>query len=167
MKLKAKKIKINGQVAYKYFKPKYCCAMLQTNPIVEIVDEHPNNYLCCLECKNENNNCADCSYDILNDSTFGLFLTEEKKTTDWEDTYYYPIKYCPFCGEKIEVEVLESIDKTKEVEKINSMIEELRKKVNSCDSKKKCASLNKEIKALYALSDYYYTTGEIDDNTGD
>lgn len=166
MKLRVKKIKVNGQVAYKYFKPKYCCNMLQTNPTIEIANEYPNNYSCCTECESENS-----KYDISNNETFGLFLTENVKTTDWEDTfldtYYYPIKYCPFCGEKIEIEMLGSIDKTKEAEKIDSMIKELKEKIASCDSKKKCESLNKEIKALYNLSDYYYTTGEIDDNTED
>ena len=68
------------------------------------------------------------------------------------------------CGEPIEVDVIETIDKTEEAEKVSEVATKLRKQLWACDSKKKCAELEKEIRNLDDIVNYYYSTGEIDEN---
>lgn len=165
MKIKAKKITVGGSIAYKYFKPEFCCKALEKNPMTIIDSQYPDNYLC-RDCQSWE--CQGCDFISNNEENFGVFLHTEDEVSDWEDTwpedYYYPIKFCPFCGESIEVEVTETIDKTAEAEKVAEVATKLRKQLWTCDSKKKCAELEKEIKNLESIQDYYYSTGEIDED---
>lgn len=165
MKIRAKKIKIGDSIDYKYFKPKYCCTAMEKNPMIDIYNEYPDNYLC-KDC--DKLDCTGCEIED-SDSTFGMFLSTEIEVRDWEDswpeTYYYPIKYCPFCGEPIEIEITETVDKTVEIEQLANKMSKIRKQIWSCDSKKKCLELEERINSLSEIEDYYYTTGEIDEGT--
>ena len=163
MEIKAKQIIVDRSTSYKYYKPKFCCKALEENPRIVISNEYPDNYLC-RTC--ETIECHGCDYKT--DETFGIFFYISEEVQDWEDTwpedYYYPLKFCPFCGEPIEVDVIETIDKTEEAEKVSEVATKLRKQLWACDSKKKCAELEKETRNLDDIVNYYYSTGEIDEN---
>lgn len=165
MKIIAKKIKVNDDTFYKYFKPKYCCIAMEKNPMIDIYNEYSDNYLC-KGC--ESLDCIGCEFEDTG-RVFGMFLSEEIEVYDWGDSwpenYFYPIKYCPFCGEPIEIEITETIDKTVEVELLENELSKLRKQLWSCDSKKKCSELEKRIRSLSEIVEYYYMTGEIDEDT--
>ena len=51
--------------------------------------------------------------------------------------YYYKFNFCPICGEKIDIEVIDSIDVTEEYESLYKEREEIHKKLNRTDSIKK------------------------------
>lgn len=165
MKIKVKKITVDESIAYKYFKPEFCCKTLKKNPMIVIDSQCPDNYLC-RDCQSWE--CQGCDSMNENEEKFGVFLHTEDEVDDWGDTwpedYYYPIKFCPFCGEPIEVEVTETTDKTAEAEKVAEVLTKLRKRLWTCDSKKKSAGLEKEIRNLEDIENYYYSTGEIDED---
>lgn len=88
----------------------------------------------------------------------------------WDDCHsiesnYKTIKYCPFCGEKINIEIVNTIDKTEEYKKLTNERDELNEKRRKTDSKKeetelyvKIKILDKQINALYyndSFSSYF------------
>lgn len=136
MKIKVEKWIIDGEVSYKVLNIERCCDKLinsKNTRLNKAYDEH---------------GCYD--YDSEEDYSVKLFRKEE--WTDWEDTfsenYYEKIDYCPFCGEKIIVEIVNEIDKTGEYKELQKQRSELWKKCCKTDSKKKEETLRQQVNEL-------------------
>ena len=87
---------------------------------------------------------------------------------DYEDDYEiiknYPIKYCPWCGEKIEINVADELDMVAREREIINKLKNLHEKINKSDSisertrlSKKEELLRDEIDKMYDLDEW---TGE-------
>lgn len=55
------------------------------------------------------------------------------------------IQYCPFCGKKIEIEIVNTIDKEDDYNRLYDSIKDLLRKRNSCDSIRKRDEIQQEI----------------------
>lgn len=84
---------------------------------------------------------------------YSVCITNSYDTNDgWDDchslcTDYKEIKYCPFCGEKIEI-IFYEIDKSEEHNKLTNEREILNNKRRKTDSKKKERELSEKIYEL-------------------
>lgn len=98
MKIGLVELKINEDNYYKYKSFKYCCTKIRDNPCIVFTGE-----------------------DIVEESddpsiwNIPKFCIRKEVTQDfWEDTFEYtnnfPINFCPFCGEKIEISIAEKKD---------------------------------------------------------
>jgi DNA repair exonuclease SbcCD ATPase subunit len=131
-----------------------------------ITDEYENKSYkiksiekCCDKLTNSNNisinndYCeGDNSYD--DDSYSVKLVRKEEEGIPWEDymetNYYYEkIDFCPFCGEKIEIEFMdEVVDKQEELKQLRKEREEVWSKCRKTDSKKKEQELQKRVREL-------------------
>lgn len=66
----------------------------------------------------------------------------------WDNTYYEEIQYCPFCGGKIEIEVMKKIDMENKYEELSKVQQDLIYKRNHTDSKKKENELQTKINLI-------------------
>ena len=88
------------------------------------------------------------------DNTYSVkLIRKEEEGIPWEDYsetnfYYEKIDYCPFCGEKINIEFVGEINKTEEYNKLEKERETLWNKCRKIDSKKKYNELYKQVQAL-------------------
>ena len=78
-----------------------------------------------------------------------------------EDTRYHMITYCPCCGEKIEVNIIREVDKTEEYNNLRSQYDEIHKKWEKCDSKKKSSELETEWREINKVINGFYVTGSV------
>ena len=85
---------------------------------------------------------------------------EPDKKTIWEQTDNYPIQFCPHCGEKIEISVVEEIDVSDKYNELTKQREELWKKCQRTDSKKKESELRKQVRKLDDQINDFYELGE-------
>ena len=80
---------------------------------------------------------------------------------EWEQTDNYPIQFCPHCGERIEISVVDEIDVSDKYNELTEQRKELWKKCQRTDSKKKeselreqVGKLDKQINGLYLLDEW-------------
>ena len=71
---------------------------------------------------------------------------------------YYKINYCPFCGEKINIEIDSVEDVTEKYNKIKEKRYNLRQMLRDCDSKSMERKLEEKIRELNKKIDYYFET---------
>lgn len=167
MKIEVIKQVFGGETQYKYKPIKYCCEELKNNEYINLENEISSNTYC-YRC--DIGNCDDCEHNE-NEDECGRVLAMMMRYDDafpepWENfystnTYYFPIKFCPFCGESIEVVVVGEEDKTEEYLELRKQLEDVRKKIRKNDSKKKEAELEKlsrelsnKIEEFHILSEY-------------
>lgn len=75
---------------------------------------------------------------------------------EWEQTDNYPIQFCPHCGEKIEISVVEEIGVSDKYNELTKQRKELWKKCQRTDSKKEDYELTKQVRKLdYQIDDFY------------
>jgi hypothetical protein len=114
-----------GDTSYKIKSIEKCCNKLTNSMNISINNEY----------------CEDDNYS--DDNTYAVKLIRKEKETDpWEDysqtNYYYEkIGFCPFCGEKIEIEFIGEVDKQEELKQLQQERDEIWKKCRKTDSKKK------------------------------
>ena len=149
MKINFVKINFNQTESYKYKPIKYCCPGIMRYPIV-IANED------------------------LRDQNYGYYGTDDMPRVcisetihrqdwddEWDETENHVINYCPYCGEKI---VLAVVDE-KDCDELYQEVTNLRKKkwaeYIKTDSKKKAnklrqevAELDNKINGLYELEEY-------------
>lgn len=95
------------------------------------------------------------------DNTIPQFCTSYTETfnswgDEFEQTDNYPIQFCPHCGEKIEISVVEEIDVSDKYNELSKQREELWKKCQRTDSKKKESELREQaIKLDNQINDSY------------
>ena len=75
---------------------------------------------------------------------------------EFEQTDNYPIEFCPHCGEKIDISVVDEIDISDKYNELTKQREELWKKCQRTDSKKEAAELRKKVMKLDdQINDFY------------
>lgn len=155
MKIELIRLKFDDTHSYKYKPFKYCYDEIQNDKAIVFAGE-----------------------DLVCNDTFGLvvrdsddniipqFCTSYTETfNSWGDEYEqtdnYPIKFCPHCGEKIEISIVDEIDVSDKYNELTNQREELWKKCQKTDSKKKEAELreqvgkfDKQINGLYLLDEW-------------
>lgn len=145
MKIKVEKWTFDGSESYKVVDISQCCDSIRSNPLIDF-------YVECFE---------------NSEDEYGLGLCKTDTYPEpWEDYYttsyqYYKINYCPFCGEPITIEIVDSIDKNAEYKQIKTEVYDLRKKINKCDSKKKEAQMESEFRKKNDLLNQFYQNGNI------
>ena len=101
MKIELIKLRFNQTFSYKYKSFTYCCNALKNNPCILFTDEDV---------------MSDPSYSISDqDNSLPRFcMTRTLSFRDWEDeweeTENIPIRFCPHCGEEIQIHVSEEQD---------------------------------------------------------
>lgn len=159
MKIEVIKHTFDGETQYKYKPFEYCCEELKRNDYINLEYEY-DNY--CNLCEKED--CINCKYD-LDDTGRKLAMMiryDDTHPEPWEnyyttDTYLFPIKFCPFCGEPIEIVCVGEVDKTEEYLKLCSLLDNIRKDIRKTDSKKKEAELTKVERELrYKVEEFHY-----------
>jgi formate dehydrogenase maturation protein FdhE len=86
------------------------------------------------------------NYDIQEYSV--KLIRNEEGYDEYRDTFYEKINYCPFCGSKIIIEIVNEVDKTEEYKNLEKEREALWKKCCKTDSKKKAQILNQQVREL-------------------
>ena len=83
------------------------------------------------------------------DINYSVKLARDEYDYDgWNDTYYEKINYCPWCGSRIEVEIVNTINKTEEYKSLQQKRNELWGKCCKTDSKKKGQDLQEQVRLL-------------------
>lgn len=142
MKIELIKLKFNDTCAYKHKPFTYCCDEIQNDKAIVFTGE-----------------------DLVCNDTFGLVVRDSDDNiipqfcnsytetfNSWGDEYEqtdnYPIQFCPYCGEKIEISVVDEIDVSDKYDELTKQREELWKKCQRTDSKKKESELREQVSKL-------------------
>ena len=83
---------------------------------------------------------------------------------EWEQTDNYPIQFCPHCGEKIEISVVDEIDVSDKYNELSKQREDLWKKCQKTDSKKEECELRKQVRKLDDQINDFYELGKWKEN---
>lgn len=151
MKIELIKLKFNDTHSYKYKPFQYCCDEIQNNE--------------CIEFTNENLTNLNVDYDKEYGFIPQLCTSHTDIITSYEDEWTqddnYPIKFCPHCGEKIEISVVDEIDVSDKYKKLSKLREELWKKCQRTDSKKEEFELMEHVRKLDDQINNFYELGEL------
>lgn len=137
MKIRAEKWFITGKMEYTSYKIvsiKKCCDELINSENISL-NKAFNEHSCYDYDSSEGDysvKLTRCEYD---DETGYEFLHEK-------------INYCPFCGSRINIEIINTIDKTEEFNTLEKQRDELWNKCCKIDSKKKASELHQQVEAL-------------------
>lgn len=154
MKIELIKLKFNDTCSYKHKPFTHCCDEIQNDKAIVFTGE-----------------------DLVCNDTFGLVVRDSDDNiipqfcnsytetfNSWGDEYEqtdnYPIKFCPHCGEKIEISVVEEIDVSDKYNELTKQREELWKKCQRTDSKKKEAELREQVRKLDNQINSFYWLDE-------
>ena len=116
----------------------YCCDGIKKLPNVDFYFETTEN-----TDNNIDNGCGNgqnLGIMLKNDVTY--YDPYEYNDYGYSEDYFYKFNYCPICGEKIDVEIIDSIDITDEY---NLLIERKKYLQNMTDDTEKCLPLRKKI----------------------
>lgn len=146
MKIELIKLKFNDTYSYKYKPFTYCCDKVQNDKAIVFTGEDIN----------------DIGGEYEDDGNFiPQFCTSYTEVIisyedEWEQTDNYPIQFCPHCGEKIEISVVDEIDVSDKYNELSKQREELWKKCQRTDSKKEDYELTKQVRKLDdQINDFY------------
>ena len=93
-----------------------------------------------------------------------FFIYSSEEIHDWEDSWlqedYYKVDFCPHCGEKIEISVVDEIDANEKYKELESKRDELSKRRRKTDSKKREYELTEEIQELDRLINDFHDVSE-------
>lgn len=145
MEIKVEKWIVDGNVSYKILSIDKCCDKLINSKNTTInngLDEF-NNY-----------------YDEDQDSYSVKIARDEYDYDGWNDTYYEAINYCPWCGSRIEIEVINVIDKTEEYLSLRKERDTLWEKCRKTDSKKQENELEQQVRELDKKSNGMYISDD-------
>lgn len=154
MRIEVIKQIVDDTEIYKIKKMEYCCQKLKRNPMIKLFNEYIENAYCHHCNVPDDFDCKDCELQEEADE-YGKRLSmmiQEKDTypEPWEDGYitdyrYYPIEYCPHCGQPIEIEIIKEEDVTEQYKRLVEQKNAIYKKMKSTDSKKKERELSEEV----------------------
>ena len=145
--------------SYQIIDCEYCCEGIKELPSINFYFQHTENTDNPLE-------------DELDwDQDLGVMLQNEVTYHEgWgyddyglTDYYYYKLNFCPICGEKIEVEIIDSIDVTEEYESLSKERDEVHKKWNRTDSIKKQNEYENKRRELDRKIEAFYHTDMLPD----
>ena len=138
MKIELIKLKFNDTHSYKYKPFKYCCDKIQNDKAIVFTGEDIN----------------DIGGEYEDDGIYiPQFCTSHTEVItsyedEWEQTDNYPIQFCPHCGRKIEISVVDEIDVSDKYEELTKQRERLWNKCRRTDSKKEESELRKQVVKL-------------------
>ena len=154
MKIELIRLKFNDAHSYKYKPFTHCCDEIQNDKAIVFTGE-----------------------DLICNDIFGLVVRDSDDIIipqfcashtevitsyedEWEQTDNYPIQFCPYCGEKIEISVVDEIDISDKYEELTKQRDELWKKCQRTDSKKEEHELRKQVRKLDDQINDFYELGE-------
>lgn len=149
MKIELIKLKFNDTHSYKYKLFTHCCDEIQNDKAIIFTGEDLVH-------------SDDCWGDERYIPRFCTSHTEviTSYEDEWEQTDNYPIQFCPHCGEKIEISVVDEIDMSDKYEELTKQRDELWKKCQRIDSKKKESELREQVRKLDNQINDFYELGE-------
>lgn len=149
MKIDLIKLKFNDTCAYKHKPFQYCCDAIQNDKAIVFTGEDLVH-------------SDDCWDDERYIPQFCTSYTETFNSwgDEWEQTDNFPIKFCPHCGKKIEISVVDEIDVSDKYNKLSKQREELWKKCQRTDSKKKESELREQVRNLDNQINGFYLLDE-------
>lgn len=150
MKIELIKLKFNDTHSYKYKPFKYCCDEIQNDKAIVFTGEDIND----IGGEYEDDNV---SIPQLCTSHTEVITSYED---EWEQTDNYPIQFCPHCGKKIKISVVDEIDVSDKYNKLSKRREELWKECQRTDSKKKESEGRKQVRKLDDQINDFYELGE-------
>ena len=148
MKIELIRLKFNDTHSYKYKPFKYCCGEIHQNDCIIFTNEDLSPLK-----------------HIDYDNFIPQFCTSHTEVItsyedEWEQTDNYPIRFCPHCGEKIEISVVDEIDVSDKYDELTKQRDELWKKCQRTDSKKKEAELREQVRKLDNQINGFYLLDE-------
>lgn len=146
MKIELIRLKFDDTYSYKYKPFKHCCDEIQKDKTIVFTGEDINDI------------GGECIYI----PQFCTSYTEIFNSwgDEFEQTDNYPIQFCPHCGEKIEISVVEEIDVSDKYNELTKQRKELWKKCQRTDSKKKEAELREQVRNLDNQINGFYLLDE-------
>lgn len=150
MKIELIRLKFNDTHSYKYKPFKYCCDEIQNDKAIVFTGEDIND----IGGEYEDDNV---SIPQLCTSHTEVITSYED---EWEQTDNYPIQFCPHCGKKIKISVVDEIDVSDKYNKLSKRREELWKECQRTDSKKKESEWRKQVRKLDDQINDFYELGE-------
>lgn len=158
MKIELIRQRFNDTRGYKYEPFSYCCDKIKDNPRIVFSDEVELDV----------NNLDDCLDDECTFPAFAIWHSETVHSweDEWENDYYYKISHCPFCGESIEITVVGEEDVDEYYKTLSKQRDELWKKYNRTDSKKKSEELREQVQELDDQINWLYQLAEYKDVKG-
>lgn len=150
MKIDLIKLKFNDTCVYKYKPFTYCCDEIQSDKAIVFTGEDIN----------------DIGGEYEDDGVYipQLCTSHTEVITsyedEWEQTDNYPIQFCPHCGEKIEISVVDEIDVSDKYEKLTKQRDELWERCRRTDSKKKESELREQVGKLDKQINSFYWLDE-------
>lgn len=158
MKIELIKLKFNDTCSYKHKPFKHCCEAIQNDKAIVFTGED-------LVC----NDIFGLVVKDSDDNIIPQFCNSYTETfNSWGDEYEqtdnYPIQFCPHCGEKIEISVVDEINVSDKYDELSKQREELWKKCQRTDSKKKESELRKQVGKLDDQINDFYELGEWREN---
>lgn len=150
MKIELIRHKFNNTRGYKYKPFVLCCKKLADNPRIVFSDE----------VYTEDNRDDECTFPA-----FAIWHSEVIRSweDEWEQDEYFKINHCPFCGEPIEISVVCEENMNEYYKTLSKQREELWKKCNRIDSKKKSEELRKQVQELDDQINWLYQLEEYKD----
>lgn len=140
MKVEIIKQNLGDEVSYKYKPMSFCCHELARNPVIELV---AGEY--------------DVTENYISEPQF--CIADYDEWIEWEEDFkqdnYYPIKFCPFCGEKIETEIIREEDVSDEYARLERERDIFCKGARVTDSKSKEEDLRKKVREMDEKIAYY------------
>ena len=149
MRIELIRLKFNDTHSYKYKPFKYCCDEIQ-NECIEFTNENLTNF----------NVDYDKEYGFIPQLCTSHTEVITSYEDEWEQTDNYPIQFCPHCGKKIEISVVEEINVSDKYNELSKQRNELWKKCQRTDSKKKESELREQVRKLDKQIDSFYWLDE-------
>lgn len=148
MRIELVKQIFDGHRGYKYKPFLYCCNKLRNSTVIKLSDECPSESDMC-------NKDGHIPQMMIHESEIICSYGDE-----WQQDYYYPIKFCPFCGEPVKVDVVSTEDKTEYYNRLNQERGNIWKRCQVTDSKSEEQVLLKRRNELDNLMEDLYELGE-------
>ena len=150
MKIELIKLKFNDTHSYKYKPFKYYCDEIQNDKAIVFTGDDINDI---------GGEYKDEGISIPHFCTSHTEVITSYED-EWEQADNYPIQFCPHCGEKIEISVAEELDVSNKYNELSKQREELWRKCQRTDSKKKEAELREQVRKLDNQINGFYELGE-------
>lgn len=150
MKIDLIKLKFNDTYSYKYKPFTYCCDEIQNDKAIIFAGEDINDI------GGEHEDDGNFIPQFCTSYTEVITSYED----EWEQTDNYPIQFCPHCGEKIEILVVDEIDVSDKYNELSKQRENLWKRCQRTDSKKKEAELREQVRKLDNQINSFYWLDE-------
>lgn len=153
MKIELIRLRFNNSHSYKYKPFKYCCEEIDGNECIEFTTE---NMVTSSFLKEDEGVDGCCSPKLCISHTETITSYED----EWEITNNYPIRFCPYCGEKVNIKVVNEIDVSDKYNELTKQREDLWKECQRTDSKKEEFELMEQVKKLDDQINDFYELGE-------